>query len=413
MERVSPTHFRSKLDLQHLFHEGRTGYRLEDEIYLPPRPIKKRTLSQLSALDEKASDAPPIQSRKLPPIQSAAPQDVPQRAPSLHSVLPPPSSTLPETRLSKPFGFENLLNPIDGNKTSASGRQHDGERTDSLRAAPMAAMSRPSTPSLPSISKRRDSLGDITMPSISPALMETYPPLLSTSLTLGSRTSCGPGLITTGLSTATVDTRQSPFVLPRDQASASVGLGPLLPSETASEKGFNAPTSGAPGQSQYRTMIFETVYGPIQVPVDVQAASKVADEKRKRNATASHGFRQRRKEKEQETADNISRLEAEVKYYQLERDFLQGVLQENHIPIPPRAPSPRRRHTSLEGPQHQDTAASARNEGRNNRRRTNAYVPPQWLPSQTVEAPLPMPPFKHMTTMSSEHMQVLKRRACP
>ncbi len=377
MERVS------KLDLQHLFHKGWTGYRLEDKISLSPRPIKKRTLSQLSALDEKASDAPPIQSRKLPPIQSAAPQDVPQQAPSLHSVPPPPSSTLPETRLSKPFGFDNLLNPIDGNKTSASDRQHDGERTDSLRAAPLAAMSRPSTSSLPSISKRRDLLGDITLPSISPALMKTYPPLLSSSMTSGSRTSCGPGLITTGLSTATVDTRQSPFVLPRDQASASVGSGPLLPLETASEKGFNAPTSGAPGQSEYRTMIIETMLGSI--PVDVQAASKVADQKRKRNATASHEFRQRRQKQEQETADNISRLEAEVKYYQLERDFLQSVLQENHIPIPPRAPSMRRRHISLEGPQHQDTAASARNEGRNNRRRINAYVQPQWLPSQTVE----------------------------
>jgi hypothetical protein len=343
MERVSPIHFRSKLDLQ------------------------------LSALDEKASDAPPIQSRKLSPIESAAPQDVPHRAPFFHSVPPPPSSTLPDPCLSKFFGFENLLNPIDGNKTSASGHEHDGKRTDSLRAAPKAAMFRLSTPSLPSISGR-DSLGDITLPSVSPASMETYPPLLSPCLTSGSCTSCGPGLITTDLSTATVDTRQSPFVLPRDQASASVGSGPLLPLETASEKGFNAPTSGAPGQSQYQTMIFETVNGPIQVPVDVQAASKVADQKRKRNATASHKFRQRRQKQEQETADNISRLEAEVKYYQLELDFLQGVLQENHIPIPPRAPLPRRRHISLEGPQHQDTAASARNEDRNNRRRTNVYV---------------------------------------
>ncbi len=390
MERVSPTHFRSKPDLQHLFHEGWTGYRLEDKIFLPPRPIKKQTLSQSSALDEKASDAPPIQSRKLPPIQSAAPQDVPQRAPSLHSVPPPPSSALPETRLSRPFGFGNLLNPIDGNKTSASGRQHDGERTDSLRAAPMAAMSRPPTPSLPSISNRRDSLGDITLPSISPALMKTYLPLLSPSLTPRSRTSCEPGLITADLSTATVNTRQSPFVLPQDQTSASVESGSLLPSETASEKGFNTPTSEAPNQSQYQTMIFETMHDLIPVSVDVQAASKVADKKRKSNANASQRFRQRCREKDKETANIVSRLKAEV-------NFLRGVLQENRIPISPRAPS------LLEGPQHQDTAASARDEDRNNRR-TNVYVQPQWLPLQTVEPPPRMPPLKHMTTMSSGHM---------
>lgn len=98
-----------------------------------------------------------------------------------------------------------------------------------------------------------------------------------------------------------------------------MGSGPLLPLETASEKGFNALTSGAPGQSQYQMMVVETGCGPT---VNVQAASEVADETRKRNATASHRFHQRRKGKEQEAAENISRLEANIIYYQLEQDSL-------------------------------------------------------------------------------------------
>ena len=60
-------------------------------------------------------------------------------------------------------------------------------------------------------------------------------------------------------------------------------------------------------------MTIELEQGPIKVPVDVQAASKVTDERRKRNATASHQFRQRRKEKERETLGKISKLEAQVR----------------------------------------------------------------------------------------------------
>ena len=121
-------------------------------------------------------------------------------------------------------------------------------------------------------------------------------------------------------------------------------------------------------------MVLETEQGPIQVPLDIQAASKAADEKCKRNATASHRFRQRRKE-EQETLNNISKLEAQVRemteakiYYQQERDFLPDVVLQNCIPIPPRSLSPwRRRHALLGGPQTPDTEASAQNGGRNTR----------------------------------------------
>ncbi|KAI4106984.1 MAG: hypothetical protein L6R37_001877 [Teloschistes peruensis] len=88
--------------------------------------------------------------------------------------------------------------------------------------------------------------------------------------------------------------------------------------------------------SSYQIMTLETESGPIQVPVDVQAASKVADEKRKRNATASHRFRQRRKEKERETSCNIAKLEQQIRelaeerdFYARERDFYRGVVVRN------------------------------------------------------------------------------------
>ncbi len=46
----------------------------------------------------------------------------------------------------------------------------------------------------------------------------------------------------------------------------------------------------------------------VQISIDVHIASKDADVKRRKNAIVSHRFRQRRKEKEQKTSENIIRL---------------------------------------------------------------------------------------------------------
>lgn len=96
-----------------------------------------------------------------------------------------------------------------------------------------------------------------------------------------------------------------------------------MPQLGFNKEAFDAPTSEILGQSQCQMMVLETEQGPIQVPLDVQAASKVADEKRKRNTTASHRFRQRRKEKEQETSDSISKLEAQVREMTEEKKYYQ------------------------------------------------------------------------------------------
>ncbi len=69
-------------------------------------------------------------------------------------------------------------------------------------------------------------------------------------------------------------------------------------------------------REKYQLMTLDTDHGPIQVPVEVQGASKVADEKRKRNATASHRFRQRRK-------DIIAKLELQLRATTEERDSYQ------------------------------------------------------------------------------------------
>ena len=218
-------------------------------------PNKTHPLSK-SLRDDGPAGASPIQIRNLPPIlpseRSAVPNDASQRAPSAHNIsmrpTPPPSSTPPEQRLSRPIGVENLLNPTFGDGTSAGSRQYNRESTDSPRTAPLAAMSRPATPPLPPTSVRKHSSGDITLPSITPPLVNPYAQPLPRSMTPRSPTSYGPNPITTGLPTATIDARQSPFVLPQDQMAASRRSGPLLPSEMTTGASIYpvAYTSSAP-----------------------------------------------------------------------------------------------------------------------------------------------------------------------
>ncbi|KAF1842247.1 uncharacterized protein K460DRAFT_380146 [Cucurbitaria berberidis CBS 394.84] len=155
-----------------------------------------------------------------------------------------------------------------------------------------------------------------------------------------------------------------------------------------------APSS----QSSIQIMTIKSQLGhPVQIPVDVQAASKVADEKRRRNAGASARFRARRKEKEREASMSISRLEQQVRdaiedaeYYRSERDYFKSIVfqQPNPETHYARAPSPRLRRPSIApslapssstGPGSDGSYAEyeeeAREEERNVRRRTSSYHP--------------------------------------
>jgi len=105
-------------------------------------------------------------------------------------------------------------------------------------------------------------------------------------------------------------------------------------------------------QPQYQTVTIETENGTAQLAVDVQTASKAADEKHKQNATASDRYRQRRKEKERENSETISRLEVEASerakerdYYMRERNYYRDLVYQNRICSTPRPPSPWRRRS--------------------------------------------------------------------
>ncbi|KAL6716439.1 hypothetical protein ACLMJK_006006 [Lecanora helva] len=212
----------------------------------------------------------------------------------------------------------------------------------------------------------------------------------------------------TQYSTYSQVSRQTPPV----QANGSTGqpqsfFTPFNAGGAASTMTFDVPASGGPaGGSTYQMMTLDTENGPIQVPVDVQAASKVADEKRKRNATASHRFRQRRKEKERETSQNIAKLESRIRemeeetdFYRGERDYFRNIASrvpgQAHLLSRPLSPR-QRRNVSMGGAmgfgnvQFQDPEGGNRNGGRNTRRRTSSYVPPTGPPPQhDVQRPLP------------------------
>ena len=191
---------------------------------------------------------------------------------------------------------------------------------------------------------------------------------------------------------------------------AGLNTPSALPGTTGVERQrpIGIPISSSGGQNVYQMMTLETTSGTVQLPVDVQAASRVADEKRRRNAGASARFRQRRKEKEKEASTTISRMEQQMKelgeevdFYRRERDFLAGIL--THIPGGerhfPRPASPRQRRSSiasLSGPSGpgargftpgQEQARRSPDEGRNVRRRTSTFSLPPPQPQPQLPPP--------------------------
>ena len=205
-----------------------------------------------------------------------------------------------------------------------------------------------------------------------------------------------------------------------DNGFSGLQPGSAHPSTSGAERQrpMGIPISSSGGQNVYQMMTLETTSGTVQLPVDVQAASRVADEKRRRNAGASARFRQRRKEKEKEASTTISRLEQQVKdlgedaeFYRHDRDILISILNsipggQRHLPRPT---SPRNRRSStasLPGPSGsgsagfvpgQEQLTRSPGDGRNVRRRTSTFslpppqpqsqVPPHGPPVQTGYGP--------------------------
>ena len=265
---------------------------------------------------------------------------------------------------------------------------------------------------LQNVHERRASAGG---PPSQPLASQSNSP--STSYSSYSRFSRTPPV-----SHAVVATSQpSSFFAPHHDGKGSTGSSG--PPNLESKETFNR-VANSMGHSTLQMMTLDTEQGPIQVPVDVTAASKVADEKRKRNATASHRFRQRRKEKERETSQNIAKLEHQIRelaeerdYYRLERDFFRSVTSSDQRParLPPRPPSPRQvRLAQLNGEkgvfrdgQWHTTDEENSRHGRNTRRRTSAYKPATDI-VQSVNAVAPQhPQYASMSSKSSENADQL------
>ena len=195
---------------------------------------------------------------------------------------------------------------------------------------------------------------------------------------------------------------------PTSNYDSTGGSGPQITLGT--DTAFAAAQIGQ-GQSTYQLITLDTDQGPIQVPVDVQAASKVADEKRKRNAGASARFRQRRKEKEREASQTIAKLESKVRevgeemeYYRMERDYFRGLVYNTpaQAHVDPRMPSPRLRKvspaSSVGTTEWQQNGERGSDDGRNQRRRISGYydgpapaTAPSSVPSSHPQYPTSAP----------------------
>ena len=166
--------------------------------------------------------------------------------------------------------------------------------------------------------------------------------------------SASPSTQVSGFSQASQTSPVVPLGMPAEHGPPTFYASPANPSGVPShdrERAQGIPVSST-GHSNYQLMTFNTASGAVQFPVDVQAASRAADDKRKRNAGASARFRARRKEKEREASGMISRLEQQLKdakedaeFYRRERDYLATALLQlqggdQHFPRPS---SPRQR----------------------------------------------------------------------
>jgi hypothetical protein len=127
-------------------------------------------------------------------------------------------------------------------------------------------------------------------------------------------------------------------------SSTPLQSAPSSSRQTQSQGGQGPGQGGGDGPVQVLT-ITTSRGDTYTVPVDVHQASRLADEKRARNAGASARFRQRRKEKEREASTNIEKLQAQTRelerkvreveserdWYRGERDRLRDVILRNEV----------------------------------------------------------------------------------
>jgi len=324
-----------------------------------------------------------LQARTLPPLpfeNSASPDDL-QRvrdAPNDYSQSIAASSRQLHRQDSRSIGIQKLLNPVgcEGRSNACSGLDlplpstvNTGLLVSSRSDAHSLSLARPS-PYRPvsqdtpySLAQNCEGTRGIDPEAPQPASQGNSPCTQYSSYSRISQTESvlAPLVVSTG----------QPQYYSSNPSSGPTSTMPRMPLGT---KAFEMPTSSAAAQRQYRMMVLETAQGPIQVPVDVQAASKVQNEKRKRNATASHNFRQRRKKKERETSEKIATFEARLRdaveeknHYLQERNYFQDVVLRHRLPMASRPPSPWRKWdaTTWRAPfvRYQEAGGSGRTSG--------------------------------------------------
>lgn len=326
--------------------------------------------------------------------------DLPRSMPSANAEAPP-RALLPNRSNSRTFtGRLSIpMSPMDMRDTEMSAPRHDStstyRRTQTVGLAPISAPPSAVEPS--------------SYPFPSPSL--STPPLqhrrvsAETSRSFKSRSSSPMSQSYGSMSQASTTAPSSMPAMASPYGHAQFGNSR---SGLATSIQFNPDRKfeSGPGSSYHMTL--DTEQGPIRIPVDMQAASKMADEKRRRNAGASARFRQRRKEKEREASQTISRLEKEMRgiaeereFYRGERNFFRDMLARAAGPsqVPHRPPSPR-----LTRPQHDidsdtpswDSHAEA-DVTRNTRRKIGEHRPdPTTAPSifqmPQYQGPPPPPP---------------------
>lgn len=200
------------------------------------------------------------------------------------------------------------------------------------------------------------------------------------------------------------------------RGSRGLSMPPVTSAPHVSES-YHIPINSGSGQSSLQMMTIKTTEGDVRFPVDVQAASRVADEKRRRNAGASARFRERRKRKEVQATATIARLEQQVKdmtedaeFYRQDRDMLASIMSQlpggrEHLPRP-QSPRTRRNasmsHGTSQG-RYVELQRSSPEPIRNVRKRGDSPV------SQTyVQAPMPShapPPPPVQALLPQHHLQ--------
>lgn len=362
---------------------GRSASQMES-----PSPVETQPSQSLPSISRPTS----VESTQDDPLP-ARPFQPPGR-PQARNLLSPRSPTLHRTQ------SLGVLNPPTG---TIDAHQSPFLTASARPFGPDAATSQPGLPT-PPVGPRAT-----YFPTVAPTA-PTPPPNLARNEQLRR-----PSVSFPQSGSASPIASYSPYSQPASVASSQF--------ETSSQQGFPAPihmqgqgqeSNNPPiaveterglipmqpsGQSTIQMMTIKSQQGHhVQIPVDVQAASKVADEKRKRNAGASARFRARRKEKEREASMSISRLEQQLRealedidYYRGERDYFKSIVfqqpgAERHYARPP---SPRLRRLSA-APSNAPSSTgggsgssysgyedleNGRESDRNVRRRTSSYHP--------------------------------------